>query len=110
MAKVTRITISRLFSLGNFEHQKIEVSADVSNTNFPHETFNQLEIILNDLNPNAPYDEYEIESAKRALIQESSPDDFCPFELSKPEAKKRLEEQNAWHTKRKDAMRRLSTL
>jgi hypothetical protein len=52
--RVSRITVDRLFNLGNFEHVKFSVSVDIEHGDSAARAFTGLKKVMNALNPKRP--------------------------------------------------------
>lgn len=63
MTKVSRITIGRLYNLGNYEHIRYEIAVDVENGDDAGKTMRNLEKILAALDPKPQaLDDYSLSS------------------------------------------------
>jgi hypothetical protein len=52
---VSRITIGRLFNLGNYEHERFEISVDLAAGENARHALENVSAILNSLNPTPPF-------------------------------------------------------
>jgi hypothetical protein len=59
-----RVSVTRLFNLGNFEHLKMDVSIEVP-PNEIGEFLHLLELKLNELDPTPPCDDYALDDARQ---------------------------------------------
>ncbi len=69
-ARITRITIGRLYNLGSYEHVRYELTVEIPENGLVSETFQGLERLFVALNPRAPSGvaaEHEITRDKRRL-------------------------------------------
>lgn len=108
MSKTTikNIGITRLFSTGPFEHVKISVNAEAGSK--PGSELRELQSLIEDLNPNFPIDEYQLERAKRALIEPEDPEDI--YSIKHADAQKVIDAHSAYLAKREAAYSRLDEL
>lgn len=62
---VTKITIGRLYNLGNYEHVRYEISAEVNEDGCASMALTGLERVLNGLNPKCPVDQCALWECQR---------------------------------------------
>lgn len=108
MSKTTikNIGITRLFSTGRFEHVKISVNAEAGAK--PGSELRELQSLIEDLNPNCPIDEYQLERAKQALSEPEDPDDI--YAMKHADAQNTLDAHAKHLAKREAAYARLDEL
>jgi hypothetical protein len=66
-AIANNLSITRLFSTGRFEHQKISVSISPGHGAKAGSLLRELDSILSDLNPVCPVDEYVLNQARELI-------------------------------------------
>lgn len=64
---VSKITIGRLFNLGNYEHVRYEIAADLQPGENPREAVEKLNSAINAIGEKCPIEEYELRSAQEAI-------------------------------------------
>lgn len=69
---VSKICVSRLHNLGNYEHVRYEITADVAVTDDPALVLQRLEAVVNGLQKRHGFSEYEIEQAQTVLSKSAS--------------------------------------
>jgi hypothetical protein len=108
MSKMTvkNIGITRLFSTGRFEHVKISVNAEAGSK--PGSELRELQSLIEDLNPNCPIDQYQIDRANNALSEPEDADDI--YQMTHEDARKVLDAHAAHLAKREAAYSRLDEL
>jgi len=70
-ARVSKITVGRLHSLGNYEHVRYEIAVDIPDGSSASDTLRNLERILNGLDPKPPVSDYDLQRASAALVKAS---------------------------------------
>lgn len=90
---VSKITIARLFNLGNYEHVRFEIAVDVKEGEDAQQCLSNLEQIIEALNPKPPHgirSESELQEARRRLAAAISltPDEFIERYPGTPRIKK----------------------
>ena len=67
--RVSRLTLSRLHNLGNYEHVRYEITVEVPEGASAAGTFRRLEQLLNELEPKPTHDAWEIKRARETLAK-----------------------------------------
>ena|ERR1051325_1368874 len=107
--RVTRITMGRVYNLGNYENQRVEISVDISNGDDPANVFKNIEGILGNLRAKSGVDTYEIARARRILsVPESELDEDDQKRL--PRAKEVMEKLEQAKARREAARAALSMI
>lgn len=105
-ARVTRITIGRVFNLGNYENQKVELSVEVGAKN-AGAVYSLLESAMQALKPIG--DDYDAIRASKVLAKPAS--ELASYEVTNLEAYRRLvSDHDAKLKARAEAIQRLSNL
>lgn len=63
--RVTEIAITRLFNLGNYEHVRYEIRVNVPDTADPYTVLENVETVINGLNPNSPVSDWTLRAAQK---------------------------------------------
>jgi hypothetical protein len=126
--RVSRVTIGRLYSLGNYEHVRYEVSVELPPGASPASVIGDLDTLMAGMSPKAPHSDYAV---GRAILELSKPeptlemfgpiDDADPFGDSpekqlqralreRQEARQTITEQEQWRKTRETALRRFDEL
>jgi hypothetical protein len=101
--KVSKITIGRLFNLGNYEHVRYEVSVDVPEGDSAKDALVGLKRAIESLNPKPPHDSWAIQRAREILAKPASA--LPQHEISEIERHKRvISEFEAWQTAQKKSL------
>jgi hypothetical protein len=109
---IQQISITRLFSTGQFEHQKISLNAEILPGMKPGDTLKEMESILDDLNPKPPYTEWEMQHARKLATPEAREASNIEFaaDWEIQDATQKLADYDAWQTRRQSALDRLNSL
>ena len=106
-SRVTRITIGRLWNLGNYEHIRYEITAEVPRGGSPKRTFQDVSSILRGLKPVRAHP--HLDEARKVVA--TQPEERSEFEKDHLEEYCRLiEEHNAKEGFRKSAIERLDNV
>jgi hypothetical protein len=129
--RISRLTLARLFNLGNFEHMRYEVTVDLPAGTSPASVLRELESAIADLEPKEPVTHYERLQALKVLQgpeptlasvrveMDSDPfgdDDYSPEQLlerkqlERARAQKTIERYDDWLRSREGALQRLEAL
>lgn len=65
--RVSRVTIGRLYNLGNYEHVRLEVSVDMPPGSSPASVLGDLDALMAGMNPKAPHSDYAVGRAIYAM-------------------------------------------
>lgn len=109
MAKISKITIGRLYNLGNFEHARYEISVEVGEGESPGEALEKLEKTVEALSPRGPVDERELSRCRQQLelpAKEIGEHDISNLAYYKSQ----VEKAEAWSKSREEAFRKLDEL
>lgn len=112
---VSRITVARLHSRGNFEHSRYEVSVVVAPDADPGGVLRDLEQLLEDLKPIPPYTLYGIETYRRRLAESDARraagvEEMAVDRADRNEAERHVKDYDAWVAKRDAAFAKLTSL
>jgi len=108
-ANVSRITISRLHNLGNYEHTKYEISIEVSEGASVSQVLSNAERILEGLNPKSPVQDWELEQAHRVLaLTEEQREVYDSDNL--PAYRNIVEKYDNWRAEQKLALQALDDI
>lgn len=69
---ISKICVSRLHNLGNYEHVRYEITADVSPSDDPTLILQRLEAVVDGLQKRTGFSDYEIEQARSVLSKPAS--------------------------------------
>lgn len=116
---VSRFSVGRLHSLGNFEHVRYEVTVDVPFGSRASDVLRAVDDMLRDLSPKQPWTPYELNAARELLA--APPKTFAQGDLqaeedAKADARRRASAERAlashalWEARREDAFRQLDSL
>lgn len=107
MAKIQNIGVARLFSTGRYEHTKISVNVEPGEK--PGTMLREIQSLIEDLNPNSPVDDYQLQQAREALEKPEDTDGF-PYVWTHEKAQEVIAKADAWQAKRDAAYARLDEL
>lgn len=107
MPKINSIGVTRLFSTGRFEHTKISINMEPGEK--PGTMLQELQGLIEDLNPSCPVEDYEYQNALEVLAK---PDDESgsPYAWTHEKAQALIDRCNEWTAKRQAAYARLDEL
>lgn len=130
--RVSRVTIGRLYSLGNYEHVRYEVSVDLPPGASPASVIGDLDTLMAGMSPKAPHSDYAVGRAIHTVSKPEptladmqaegngndddfqfgrSPEDQLRDALREREqARKVITEQEQWRKTRETALRRFDEL
>jgi hypothetical protein len=74
---VSRISIARLYNLGDYEHARYEVTVEVPEGADAAVTFQNLEEIVEALNPKCPINEYNLRAAQTWIEKSDEQKEQC---------------------------------
>lgn len=106
MPKINSIGVTRLFSTGRFEHTKISINMEPGEK--PGTMLQELQGLIEDLNPTCPVDDFDFRRAQQTLEEPEDKED--PFAESHEHARKVIDRYNDWIAKRQAAYARLDEL
>lgn len=109
ITKVTKITIGRLYNLGNYEHVRYELTVDIGQGESPSVALRNVMRVLNAANPKPPVQTYEYETAIKKL---AAPAEWMKNVVDPKERKRRIKDMvkeardivkkwDAWAARRK---------
>lgn len=107
--RITSIRVGRLHSLGNYEHERYEVSVEVPPGTRPGELLAHIRELLDAIDPQPPVSEWDAGEAERTLRAIA---DGAAAEWERKNADHYVEtlaKQNRWRTRREGALRELDT-
>lgn len=67
MAKVSSITVGRVYNLGNYENMRYELTIELREDEHPGPVISHLEIVFKALNPKSPVSSFALEQAFKLL-------------------------------------------
>lgn len=70
--RISRISIGRVFNLGNYENIRYEISADIGASDNPADVLRVLEKAINDLRAKSDVDGYDLKRARDILAKPAS--------------------------------------
>lgn len=73
--RTSRITIARLYNTGNYEHTRYELTVDVAATTCPSVVVQNLESLLDLLNPKPPHSAWSVNRAQKLCSMPQPPED-----------------------------------
>lgn len=107
MTRISKITIGRLYNLGNFEHVRYEFSVEVDKHASPGEVLKGMEKIMEDLNPKGPVEQIELSRCREQLskpVERVSEHELRNIQYYKSQ----IEKADAWSELRKNAFLKLN--
>lgn len=107
--RVSRITIGRLYNLGNYEHIRYELSVDVPEGTKPSKAFIGAMRVLRAANPKPPCSAWELERARIAVAKDGkdrSEDEKANLKLYQ----ERVAAHELWRKQREAALTLLDTM
>lgn len=109
MPKINSIGVTRLFSTGRFEHTKISINMEPGEK--PGTMLQELQGLIEDLNPSCPVDYFDLSRARHTLEESETDDTEDPlFEMCQKDAQEKIDRYNDWIAKRHAAYARLDEL
>jgi hypothetical protein len=107
--RVSRITIGRLYNLGNYEHVRYELTVDVPAGVKPSHALTQMLRVLKAANPKPPCSAYEIRTAREALAKD--PATLSQYDRDNLETfKERVSRYDEWLALKERAVRILDEM
>jgi hypothetical protein len=67
--RISRLTIGRLYNLGNYEHVRYEITVEVPNGESPRTALHRIMFVLKAANPKPPVQEHEYAHAQSILSE-----------------------------------------
>lgn len=111
-SSITQISITRLFATAQFEHQKVSLTAEILPGMKPGDALQELESILEGLNPKPPHTEWEMEHARKLATPEAR--ETCGTQSAADweilHATQTLADHEAWKARRQFAIDRLNAM
>lgn len=102
-SRISRITIARLYNIGNYEHVRYELTADVPEGNSAKIAVAKLVKILRGANPKPPHSRFEYERAKESISKPLSKMD--EMDHANQRAYRRVvDDVNRWKKQREEAL------
>lgn len=116
--KITRLTVGRLYNLGNYEHVRYELTVDIGEGRSAALALRNIMRVLKAANPKSPVASYDLESARKKL---EDPQSWHKNVADPKERKKLIKEMvrsakelvrswDAWVARRKAAERLLDDI
>lgn len=107
--RVSRITVGRLYNLGNYEHVRYEITVDVPAGVKPSHALTQTLRVLKAANPKPPCSDYEIRTARESMAKK--PEDLTEYDRGHMDIfKQRVERYDAWLAQKERALRILDDI
>ena len=110
MPKISKITASRLFNLGNYEHVRFEISVDLEEKDSPARLLRELEETLESLNPHNPVSDWELSRAKAKVAEFIERPDPTDADVLSSRYLETVRKHNLFERRRKEAFQRLDAL
>lgn len=67
--KVSKITLARLYNLGNYEHARLEISIDIGESDSPKDAIRKLNSVLTAANPKRPAGVQDVDGIERDIAR-----------------------------------------
>jgi len=107
--RITRITMGRVYNLGNYENQRVEISVDIANGDNPANVFKNLQGILSNLRAKSGVEQYQVRRAHEVLAKPEA--DLSDYERSILESSREcVAKANEAAARRQAAQAALATL
>lgn len=106
-AFISRLTVSKVANLGNYENRKIEISVNFSKPGDVGEKFTEIEQIIDDINCTKDFDQYALRQARNYLSTPSG--ELSEFDVQRlPHYRKTVEDYEKLESRRKEAIEKLN--